>query len=392
MSLKQSFTLAIKSLMSSKLRSILTMLGIIIGIASVIILTSLMNGITNMILDQFSGMGTELITVSISGRGGNRSIEPEALQTLIDDNPDVFSGMSPTVSVPMQTVKYKTESLTTSCSAVSEAYKDIRNLEMGSGRFLEYIDVERRQKNCVIGSYQAKELFDGENPIGQGVKIGGATFNVVGVLEEKAESEEGSSDDIIYIPYTTARLLTRNSFINTYAVSAVSTDKVDEASGMLEKRLLKTYTSTDYFTIIKQTEVMDMINEITGTMTTALVFIAGISLLVGGIGIMNIMLVSVTERTREIGIRKSLGARRFDILSQFVVEAATSSAIGGVLGIIIGIIGALIVGNVMDITAVPTVSGVLLSFGVSAFIGVAFGYFPANKASKLNPIDALRYD
>ena len=392
MSLKQSFTLAIKSLMSSKMRSILTMLGIIIGIASVIILTSLMNGITNMILDQFSGMGTNLITVSISGRGGNRSIEPEALQALIDDNPDVFSGMSPMVSVPMQTVKYKTESLTTSCSAVSEAYKDIRSLEMGSGRFLEYIDVERRQKNCVIGSYQAKELFDGENPIGQDIKIGGATFNVIGVLEEQAESQESSSDDIIYIPYTTARLLTRNSFINTYAVSAVSTDKVDEASGMLEKRLLKTYTSTDYFTIIKQTEVMDMINEITGTMTTALVFIAGISLLVGGIGIMNIMLVSVTERTREIGIRKSLGARRFDILSQFVVEAATSSAIGGVLGIIIGIIGALIVGNVMDITAVPTVSGVLLSFGVSAFIGVAFGYFPANKASKLNPIDALRYD
>ncbi len=392
MSLKQSFTLAIKSLMSSKMRSILTMLGIIIGIASVIILTSLMNGITNMILDQFSGMGTNLITVSISGRGGNRSIEPEELQALIDDNPDVFSGMSPMVSVPMQTVKYKTESLTTSCSAVSEAYKDIRSLEMGSGRFLEYIDVERRQKNCVIGSYQAKELFDGENPIGQDIKIGGATYNVIGVLEEQAESQEGSSDDIIYIPYTTARLLTRNAFISTYAVSAVDTDKVDEASGLIEKRLLKTYTSTDYFTIIKQTEVMDMINEITGTMTTALVFIAGISLLVGGIGIMNIMLVSVTERTREIGIRKSLGARRFDILSQFVVEAATSSAIGGVLGIVIGIIGALIVGNVMDITAVPTVSGVLLSFGVSAFIGVAFGYFPANKASKLNPIDALRYD
>jgi len=392
MSLKQSFTLAIKSLMSSKMRSILTMLGIIIGIASVIILTSLMNGITNMILDQFSGMGTELITVNISGRGGNRRIEPEEIQALIDENPDVFSGMSPMVSVPMQTVKYKTESLTSSCTAVSEAYKDIRNLEMGSGRFLEYIDVERRQKNCVIGSYQAKELFDGENPIGQALKIGGATYNVIGVLEEQAESEESSSDDIIYIPYTTARLLTRNSFISTYAISAVDTDKVDEASGLVEKLLLKTYTSTDYFSIIKQTEVMDMINEITGTMTTALVFIAGISLLVGGIGIMNIMLVSVTERTREIGIRKSLGARRFDILSQFVVEAATSSAIGGVLGIIIGIIGALIVGNIMDITAVPTLSGVLLSFGVSAFIGVAFGYFPANKASKLNPIDALRYD
>ena len=212
------------------------------------------------------------------------------------------------------------------------------------------------------------------------------------MLEEQAESQESSSDDIIYIPYTTARLLTRNSFISTYAISAVDTDKVDEASGLVEKLLLKTYTSTDYFSIIKQTEVMDMINEITGTMTTALVFIAGISLLVGGIGIMNIMLVSVTERTREIGIRKSLGARRFDILSQFVVEAATSSAIGGVLGIIIGIIGALIVGNVMDITAVPTLSAVLISFGVSALIGVAFGYFPANKASKLNPIDALRYD
>ncbi len=392
MSIKQSFSLAIKSLMSSKMRSILTMLGIIIGIASVIILTSLMNGITNMILDQFAGMGTDLITVNITGRGGNRRIEPEQIQALIDENPDVFSGMSPTVMVAGQTVKYKTESLTSSCTAVSEAYKDIRDLEMGSGRFLEYIDVDRRQKSCVIGSYQAKELFDGEDPLGKAIKIGGATFNIVGVLEEQAESEESSSDDIIYIPYTTARLLTRNSFVNTYAISAVDTDHVDDASALVEKLLLKTYSSSDYFSIIKQTEVMDMINEITGTMTTALVFIAGISLLVGGIGIMNIMLVSVTERTREIGIRKSLGARRIDILSQFVVEAATSSAIGGVLGIIIGIIGALIVGKVMDITAVPTVSGVLLSFGVSALIGVAFGYFPANKASKLNPIDALRYD
>ena len=392
MSIKQSFSLAIKSLLSSKMRSVLTMLGIIIGIASVIILTSLMNGITNQILDQFKGMGTELITVNISGRGGNRRIQPEEIQALIDENPEVFAGMSPTVNVAMQTVKYKTVSLTSSCTAVSEAYKDIRSLEMGSGRFLEYIDVDRRQKNCVIGSYQAKELFEGTDPIGQDIKIGGATFNVIGVLEEQADSEESSSDDIIYIPYTTARLLTRNSFISTYAVSATDTNKVDEASALLERRLLKTYTSTDYFSIVKQTEVMDMINETTGMMTTALVFIAGISLLVGGIGIMNIMLVSVTERTREIGIRKSLGARRFDILSQFVVEAATSSAIGGALGIVIGIIGALIVGKVMDITAVPTLSAVLISFGVSAFIGVAFGYFPANKASKLNPIDALRYD
>ena len=392
MSLKQSFSLAIKSLMSSKMRSILTMLGIIIGIASVIILTSLMNGITNMILDRFAGLGTDVLTVSITGRGGNRRVEPEQIQTLVDENPDVIAGMSPMVSVPMQTVKYKTTSVTTTCSAVSEAYKDIRGLELGSGRFLEYIDVARRQKNCVIGSYQAKELFEGENPIGQAIKMGGATFNVIGVLEEQAESAESSSDDIIYIPYTTSRLLTRNSFVNTYVVSAVDTDHVDKASELIEKLLLKTYSSSDYFSIIKQTEVMDMINEITGTMTTALVFIAGISLLVGGIGIMNIMLVSVTERTREIGIRKSLGARRFDILSQFVVEAATSSAIGGALGIIVGIIGALIVGNIMDISAVPTVSGVLVSFGVSALIGVAFGYFPANKASKLNPIDALRYD
>ena len=391
MSLKQSFSLAIKSLMGSKLRSFLTMLGIIIGIAAVIALISLFNGMTSEVVDQFESMGTTTINISITGRGGNRRVDPEELLEVAANNPDAILGISPNLTMNA-TIKNGNENQTTSCLGVSEAYAELKSLEISSGRFLQYIDVERRQKNCVVGSYIVKNLFGGEDPVGKVLKIGGNNFTIIGVLDEVADSEEGSEDDKIIIPYTAARTLTRMSFINNYIMCAVDVEQVEKATNLVKEVLLKTYTSEDFFRVTAMSSVIDSINEMTGMMSTVLGGIAGISLLVGGIGIMNIMLVSVTERTREIGIRKSLGAKRRDIMSQFLVEAATTSLIGGILGIFLGLGLAELLAPLMDIKAAPTLGSVLLSFGVSALIGVSFGYFPANKAAKLNPIDALRHD
>ncbi len=391
MNIKQSFSLAVKSLMGSKMRSFLTMLGIIIGVGAVIILMSVMEGYTRLMLDQFESMGTNLITVSLRGRGSNKTVTDDQMMALIDENSDTIAYISPTVSL-MPTIKHGTESDTTTCTGVNEMYMDIKKLELDSGRFLEYVDVERRQKNCVVGTYIVKNYFDGQSPLGQQLKINGSNYTVVGVIEETADSKENSADDAIYIPYTLATTMSRNAFVSSYSVSATDKSTVDAAADAVEKLLYKTYSNSNFYTVIKMSAVMELLDEMTGTLSLVLAGIAGISLLVGGIGIMNIMLVSVTERTREIGIRKSLGARRRDIMSQFVVEAATTSSIGGILGILFGFLGSFGMGNALDLNATPTLTSVIIAFGVSVTIGIVFGYFPASKASKLNPIDALRYD
>ncbi len=391
MSLKQSFSLAIKSLLGSKMRSFLTMLGIIIGIASVIALTSIFNGMTSEVISKMESMGTTTVNINISGRGGNRRVEPDELQALAEENPDTILGISPNITMNT-TIKFGNENQSTRCLGVNEIYGTLKDIKMNSGRFLQYIDIERRQKNCVIGTYVVKNLFGGQDPIGETIKIGGSSFMVVGVLDETADSEEGSEDDKIIIPYTLARTFTRSSFISTYIMCATDAESVDEATEAVKELLLKKYNSSNFFNVTAMSALIESMEEMTGMMSTVLAGIAGISLLVGGIGIMNIMLVSVAERTREIGIRKSLGAKRRDIMSQFIVEAATTSVIGGIIGIIFGIALSHLLAPLMDITAVTTVGSVLLSFGISAAIGISFGFFPANKAAKLNPIDALRHD
>jgi len=388
MNFKQSFILAIKSLSSSKMRSFLTMLGIIIGIAAVIILVSMVNGMTGEIVSTFEDMGTNLITVNIVGRGSSRSISADDMLLLASDNPEVIGGCSPSVTTS-QTVKKGSTNITTQITGVSEDFANIRNLDVESGRFLEYIDVDRKQKVCVVGTYIVKELFDGVSPIGENLKINNSLYRVVGVLEEKGDSSETSQDNCIYIPYTTAA---RFAVISTYYFSAASEDDIDSAINVINRKLFKIFADEDKYSISSQEEMLEVIDDLTGKMTMILVGVAAISLLVGGIGIMNIMLVSVTERTREIGIRKSLGAKRRDIMSQFVVEAATTSAMGGILGIILGIIASYIVSRMMNIPPAISLSSILLAFSVSAAIGICFGYLPANKAAKLNPIEALRHD
>ncbi len=392
MNMKQSLALALKSLMGSKMRSFLTMLGIIIGVASVIILVSVMDGMNQKTIAQFESMGANLINVSIRSRGGSRTVSPEDMQTLADENPNVIAAISPNVTVGNITIKYGNENTTTACYGVNEQYNIIRNLELSNGRFLEYIDVERRQKNCIIGSYIADYFFKNENPIGQQIKLGGNFYNIIGVLKATNDSEKGTQDDQIIIPYTLARNLSWFGTVSSYAMSAVSTETLDEATKLVENKLLKIFNSSNYYSVFRQSDMIDMIEETSSTMTMVMVGVAAISLLVGGIGIMNIMLVSVTERTREIGIRKSLGARRWDIMSQFVVEAATTSSIGGLMGIILGIIASYATCVFMDFEPVISIGSVIIAFCVSAVIGITFGYFPASKAAKLNPIDALRYD
>ena len=391
MSIKQSFILAIKSLSSSKMRSLLTMLGIIIGVASVIVLVSLVNGLKSEMVDMFQSMGTNLISVNITGRGGNRAVSVSDIMDFAEENADLISLISPSVTTSV-TLKNDTESLTTTCTGTNEMYPDIKKITVDQGRYIEYVEVEKRQKVCVIGTYTASELFGTKAAVGKTLKINGETYSVIGVLEETADSEEGSSDDAIYIPYTLATSISWMRGVNSYVLSARSEDTVDGAMDKLESYFLSIFGSSDYFNIMSPQEMMDQMDEMTGMMTSVLVGIAGISLLVGDIGIMNIMLVSVTERTREIGIRKSLGAAPWDIMSQFVVEAATTSACGGVIGIVFGIAAAYAAGKIMDMSVKPSFGAVAVAFGVSVGIGIIFGYFPAKKASRLSPIEALRYD
>ena len=389
MNFTQSFRLALKSLRASKMRSFLTMLGIIIGVAAVIIIVSLMSSLTNYVISTFEDMGANLITVSISGRGGGRTVSPDEMQELMLDHPEI-GYISPTLSM-YATVKKDTENITMQATGVNEYYDEIKELNVQLGRPLSFVDIEARCKNCVVGTYVVKELFGEENPLDKTISINGYTFRIVGVLEEKSTSGAGSADSVLLLPYTTAKQISGNA-ISAYSVSAATKDTIDAANTILETFLLEKFSSDDYFTLIDQAAIIEELNRLIGMMTTMLVGIAAVSLLVGGIGVMNIMLVSVTERTREIGIRKSLGATPWDILGQFLVEASVTSGIGGILGIAVGISGASAVASLIGMPFTLSFPSVFIAFTVSAAIGIGFGYFPAKKASRLNPIDALRYD
>ena len=398
MELRQSFFLAIKSLATSKMRALLTMLGIIIGVAAVIVIISLGDGMTKLMNDEFESLGANLIQVNVWSYGSSREASPDDMYELVQDNPKYLRAVSPYVSAGSVTARTVNESFTPGTTVgVSEDYASIRGLTLAQGRFLQYVDVLRMQKVCVIGSYINEEYFAGAG-LGQRLVVAGYNYTVVGVLEESADGRKGTDDDQILIPYPNAMRLAGSS-VSMFMFTGASKDTASASRGVIERRLNAIYGDDDYYMVVTSAEMLDMMNSMMNTMMVVLVAIAGISLLVGGIGIMNIMLVSVTERTREIGIRKSLGAKRRDIRSQFIIEAGTTSAVGGVIGIGVGLLLANAAGTLIGglegaegFTAVPSVTAIAVAFGVSVGVGVLFGYLPANKAAKLNPIDALRYE
>ena len=384
----QAFKLAGKSIISSKMRSFLTMLGMIIGVTSVITLVGLMQGVTNYIVSEFSDLGTNTITISVNNTD-TRKVDVDDVYNFVKENSSVFQYVTPRVS-SNYTVKNGTDSISTTVSGVGEDFTKINTLELSSGRFIQYADIKNRYKGCVIGSYISEELFDGVAKTGDTIKINGQVYKIIGIQKEQAGSEAGSADDCIYIPYSNAVRMSGSANISAYTFATADASYVDQGKILLDDYLYSIMKNEDLYNISTMAELLDMVNEMTGMLSSILGGIAGISLLVAGIGIMNIMLVSVVERTKEIGIRKSLGAKKRDILWQFVIEAATISTIGGVIGILLGYAATRTLGNAFGLEAAPTVGSIIMAFGVSAAIGIGFGYMPANKAAKLNPIDALR--
>lgn len=389
----QSFKLAMKSIWSNKMRSFLTMLGIIIGVASVIILVSLVNAYMSYMTDSFASMGTNQITVNMINLS-SRSVSDEEMYEFYTEQGDVFDEISPMVNIG-GTIKHGNDSMTsTSITGVSEAYLSIKDWELECGRNLQYGDLTGRHKVCVIGSYVADELYgSAENAYGETLKINGHAFTIVGVAARQEEDmDEGGTDDFVWMPYTRAVKMARNSNINNYVFTVSDLSQATEAKSRIESFLYEKFKNEDLYTVTAMSEMLDELNSMIAMVSAGLGGIAGISLLVAGVGVMNIMLVSVTERTREIGIRKALGARKRVIMQQFVIEAAVTSSLGGILGIILGSVVTSAVGKLAGLSASPTPAAVLVSFGVSVGIGLLFGYMPANRAAGLNPIDALRSD
>ena len=394
MGLGKSFRMAISSIVNNKVRSFLTMLGIIIGIAAVIILVSVMNGLTTEVSSVFSEFGTTSLTVNIQPRP-NIEVEPEDLYEFIDENPELFNGMSPNISVSgdFKATDSGDDTVSVSAKGVSQDYYDIQKLELSFGRFISYVDCQNKSNVAVIGSFQALEYFGSSSEaIGKTVRLNGKPYTVIGVLEENEDSTESSSDNAMYIPYTTAMAANGTGVINSYTVNALSDEVTDEAKTRLESYLQEVVGDDDYYRVTSFQAIIDKMLEMMDKMEMVLIAIAAISLLVGGIGIMNIQLVSVSERTREIGIRKSLGAKHKHIMMQFVMESGVVCCIGGKIGIIVGAVCSMLFGKLLNKSVSPSVGAVVIAFGVSVAIGVVFGFLPARKAAMLNPIDALRND
>ncbi len=412
MDLVDSMRVAGRALNANKMRSSLTMLGIIIGVTAVIALLSIGQGVQQTVTEQIQSAGSNLLFVLPVevGAGGasefTRSLTDEDVEAIADPRnvPDA-AAVAPMMQGSGQ-VTYRSEETRTTIAGVSPEYERVRNAELAFGRFLSSQDVDRRSRVAVLGSEAAEELFnDSAYPVGQTVKINRIPFRVIGVLEEKGVGFMGSEDGYIFVPISTAqarlfpqqRNLAGQFEVTFIYVQVLSEDRMNAATEDINDLLRRTHDisfgSEDDFSVINQADLVDIMAEVTGVLTLFLGAIAAISLLVGGIGIMNIMLVSVTERTREIGIRKAVGAKRRDILLQFLVEAMVLSLLGGAVGILLGYGVSQGVSRLSeDLVTVVSMNSVLLASTFSIIVGVVFGMYPALRAARLNPIDALRYE
>ena len=397
----ETFRQAIQNVWSNKLRTFLTMLGIIIGVMAVIVIVGLGNGMTRSMRDSFSAMGTNTLSINIWGYG-SRTVTVEDVYAIGTKNPDLIRSISPQIDFSSNTPKVGTTTYRYSnVAGVDENFTSMKNYTVAQGRGLQYMDMKDNKQVCVIGDYLNRVAYGGRG-VGQTIKLGAYKFRIVGVLNAKVNNtsmQQGSDDDCVYLPYTIAMRLSNTAMASSYIAIMSDESKANEAKAVVEAYLTDLFKSDSAFYVYSASEWLEEMNNMINMVIVVLTGIASISLLVGGIGIMNIMLVSVTERTREIGIRKALGAKERVILSQFVVEAATTSALGGVLGIVLGYIVSMAANHVLpmissdiDVTVSPSFNSIAVAFGISVFIGVLFGYLPAKRAARLNPIEALRYD
>lgn len=400
------FKIALRALNNNKLRAFLTMLGIIIGVASVITMLAIGQGSKKSIQAQISEMGSNMIMIHPGAdmRGGVRQ-DPSAMQTLkMDDYRSLkndtryLSAVSPNVSSSGQFI-YGANNYPSSMNGVNTDYLTIRQLTVENGEMFTEADIQSSAKVCVIGTTIAENLFpDGSDPVGRVIRFNKIPFRIVGVLKSKGYNSMGQDQDaIVLAPYTTVmkRLLAVTYFQSIFASALTEemTDKAtEEISGILRMNHKLKEGEDDDFNIRSQQELSTMLNSTTDLMTTLLACIAGISLVVGGIGIMNIMYVSVTERTREIGLRMSVGARGIDILSQFLIEAVLISITGGIIGVLIGVGASFAVKALAHWPIYIQPWSVFLSFAVCTVTGVFFGWYPAKKAADLDPIEAIRYE
>jgi putative ABC transport system permease protein len=401
---KNLIKVAFKSILKNRMRSLLTMLGIIIGVGAVIALVAIGQGATADIEGQISDLGTNLIVIMPgSTRTGGVSHGAGSLKTLtmadvkkLEEEAALLQLISPIINAAGQVVAAG-KNWSTSVQGVAPNYLEIRDWRLAKGSFFTERDLRSRKKVAVLGKSVVDELFGEQNPLGAKIRIRNIPFTIIGILTEKGQSMMGNQDDVILAPSTTVLYrMSDGRTVNTIMASAISVDEMDATTAEVAKLLRQEHRlrpgDDDDFMIRTQTEFIQTITGVTTILTMLLGAIAGVSLLVGGIGIMNIMLVSVTERTREIGIRLSIGARAEDILVQFLIEAVILSMLGGIIGILMGIgLGKMISGLINSSLIIdPFIT--LFAFFFSGAVGVFFGFYPARKASKLNPIDALHFE
>ena len=400
---------ALKALTVNKMRSFLTMLGIVIGVAAVISLVAVGEGAQAAVVSNLEGLGSNLLVVTagtsvgFSGRGLQQSVraltngDVEAIRALATS----VSAVAPEYNANVTAV-YQGKTTSTSVTGVTAEYDEVRNWEIARGRFISQEDNDNLAMVVALGQAVVEDLFGSTlvNPVGQTVRINRQNYQVVGVLESKGQGGMGNQDDVIFMPLRTAQLKlggAGNQQVRSINLQARSADEMDLAQAQVTAILRTLHGlqpgASDDFTVQNQSDIVGVLEETVGTFTTLLGSIAAISLLVGGIGIMNIMLVSVTERTREVGLRKAVGANRGDVLVQFLAEAIVLSVIGGIIGVTLGVGGAQVITLLMGYSeALVTPESIILALAVSLGIGIFFGLYPANRAAALNPIDALRYE
>lgn len=384
--------MAMRTVLANPLRTILTMLGVIIGVGSVVTLVALGNGTSEQIAKQYENLGTNLLVVTANGNGRATQLDYNELMRF-EQFPE-FKTVAPTMSKPNSNIKYDRTQATYSLIGTNDRYLEITKSKIAKGRFLSEADLEFRTNVVILGSEVSKKFFGLLDPVGEDVNIDGIVFTVIGLLEPKGSNITGTSvDSAVIVPLETARRQFKLGSIRTTYIEAPTKDDIYKAQETMTQYLTYKFKSSNNFTLTNQDELLTAKTAATNTLTNQLVAVACISLLVGGIGIMNIMLVTVSERTREIGIRKSIGAKRRNILFQFLVEATVISGMGGLIGLLLGIGFSIAWPHIYPAqTTKISLDISIYAFLFSAFVGVVFGLYPANKASKLRPIDALRFD